>query len=162
MYLLINYMQAIRKNLHNNAINVSSNIKIQIIEGNLLPPHCTLEPTENTYIIICFTHPNCNTVGYVIFGEPKYFLADNDAEGFVHMFCAIDSYDGYMNKLTVNSMEELMDVIVFCQSLLQYQPNVQHLDFIRVPQYMLNHRAVPNHLRLRNLEEIENKNENQQ
>jgi hypothetical protein len=151
-------MEEIKNNHFNNAINFSHNVQLEIIEHNLLPPYCNLEENNGPYVLITFMHPNSNTSGYIFMGEPKYFMGNENAEGFIHILCSIDNYDSFIVEITVDNIDEMIDIIIFCQSLLQYQPDVPNLDFARIPLDILNHRGIPNYLRILNLEANRNIN----
>jgi hypothetical protein len=143
---------------YNNAVNFAIQLQNTLSQLNL-PPHCTLVPRNQNMercVIIDFVHPHSDHTGHVMLMKPD----GNDENGF-KVLCSIDSYNGYFIDMTVNSLVEALGVIAFCQNLLQYQPEQDQLDFVRVPNHLLNHWCVPVHLRERNLENIGNPNGDQ-
>jgi hypothetical protein len=122
----------------------------------LLPPHCTLpsrnllQPSAKGCVIIDFVHPYSNHIGCVLLMKPN----EDDEDG-IKMMCSIDRYNGYFIEITVNSVEEVLEVTAFCQNLLQYQPNQDELEFVRVPRHLLDHWCIPAYLLERNLENAE-------
>ena len=143
--------------LYNNAVNCALEIENNI--QNFLPQHCTLILNENinqdeTCVLITFTNPHSNHTGRVLIGEAAY-MARNEGvpdNGYVHMLCSIDAFNGYFLQITVDNFLEMIDVIAFCQNLLEYQPeNEQRIDYIRVPLHLLNHRYIQPNLRQLNM-----------
>ena len=135
----------VNQNCRNNALNVCRNVQQQIIQENLLPPHFHLEENNGPSIAITFTQPNCNATGDILLGEPKFFLRDENAEGFIHMECHIRNKKTV--KITVENFEELLEMLQFCQSLLPFQPEVDYLRYSVIPLHLLNHRGIPNEVR---------------
>jgi hypothetical protein len=134
-------------NAHNDAVIFANYMYNYII--NLLPPHCTVRPLEegewsSTNIIIECAHPQSNHIGHVILRMPG-------GHGFVHMMGAINSFNGFLFNMTVNNAEDMFEVIAFCQNLLQFQPDAHILDYVRIPNNLLNHWCVPDNLRALNL-----------
>jgi hypothetical protein len=121
-----------------------------------LPPHCTLlspnllQPSAKGCVIIDLVHPYSNHIGCVLLMKPN----ENEENGF-KMMCSIDRYNGYFIERTVNSVEEVLEVTAFCQNLLQYQPEQDELEFVRIPQHLLGHWCIPAYLLERNLENAE-------
>jgi hypothetical protein len=89
-----------------------------------------------------------------LIGDAAY-MARNDAvpdNGYVHMLCSIDAFNGYFLEITVDNFLEMIDVIAFCQNLLEYQPqNERLIDYVRVPPHLLNHRYVQPNLQQLNI-----------
>ena len=145
--------------LYNNAVNHAIEIKNQLQNPNQLPPHCTLVLHNEhlnqfeTCVMIEFTHPHSNHTGHVLVGYPEHMTQNNEypiLNGYVHMLCSIDAFNGYFMEITVNSLAEMLGVVALCQNLLEYQPEQRNLEFVRVPQHLNNHWAVPQYLRERN------------
>ncbi len=150
--------------IYDKACDIATNIKNQLQQPNQLPPHSNLL-LENehglnmfeTYALIQFTSPNSNKGGHIVVGDPEFMQRNMqypDLNGNnLHMFCSIDAFNGYFMDMSVNSLEEVLEVLEFCQQLLDYQPDEDELNFVRVPNHMLNHLFVPERLRQRNLRE---------
>ena len=140
---------------YHNSINFAINLHNTLLETEL-PPHWTLRqyPYNEDHpdvVIVDFVHPNTDLTGHVMLSRPA-------GNGFVHMLFSIDRFNGY--EITVNSFQQMLEVIAFSQNLLQFQPNQlymnyirvpQHLNYVWVPQKLLNHWCVPNRLRELNL-----------
>ncbi len=148
------------------AVIFATNITYMLSDDNILPPHCTLDinnPYINepeTKVIIDFFHPRSNHIGKIIIGYP-FYMNSNNAGGFAHMLCGINSHNDYFLQITVDNINELLGVIAFCQNILQYQPEELHLNFVRIPLYLLNHWCVSPELRNVNLEHLQiNQDEN--
>ena len=148
------------QNLYNNAVNSAIEIKNLLQHQNQLPPHCNLVLHNEhlnqfeTCVLIEFTNPNSNHTGHVLIGDAAY-MTRNDAvpdNRYVHMMCSIHAFNGYFLEITVDNFLEMIDVIAFCQNLLEYQPeNERIIDYVRVPPHLLNHRYVRPHLRQLNM-----------
>ncbi len=144
---------------YNNAIIFATNMKYTLINQNILPSYCSLmlhshgeHPDAN--VVISLNHLESNYNGYVIISQ--LIDINTPVDGFVRMLCTIDSYNGNFIEITVNNMEEMLDVIQFCQNILVYQPPNQHnLEFIRVPNHLLNHWCVPLHVQQQNISHVE-------
>lgn len=152
-----------RINRHNNqiyinAVIVANNLKYTLINQNILPPNCSLMmrpqvTIPDTNIFITFNNPESNHTGHVMISQ--LIDIDTPVDG-LHMLCAVDSFNGYFIEITVLNVEEMLEVIEFCQTILAYQPNNQRfLEFVRVPNHMLNHWCVPLHVRQQNISHIE-------
>ncbi len=134
-------------NAHLNAVNFATNMYNTIVDR--LPPHCTVRPLGegqwgSTNVIIECVHPQSNHIGNVILRMPQ-------GHGFVHMIGAINSFNGLLFNMTVNTEEDMFEAIAICQNLLQFQPDVTRLYYVRVPNHLLNHWCIPNYLREINL-----------
>jgi hypothetical protein len=136
----------------NHEINFAINLQ-NILSQTPLPPYCTLvsrnlmQPSAKGCVIIDFVNPNSKHTGYVVLSKP-----DGDDENEIDVFSSIDRFNGYFIELTVESLEEAHEVIEFSQHLLQYQPDQDLLDFVRVPNHLLDHWCVSENLRERNLQ----------
>ena len=136
----------------NREINFAINLQ-NILSQTPLPPYCALlsrnllQPSAKGCVIIDFVNPNSKHTGYVVLSKP-----DGDDENEIDVFSSIDSFNGYFIELTVESLEEALEVIEFSQHLLQYQPDQDRLDFVRVPNHLLDHWCVSENLRERNLQ----------
>ncbi len=140
---------------NNNALNFASELR-QTIANNPLPPHCNMlpiQPYQNDnaakYVVIEFTHPQSSHTGHVLLSLPS-----ENEEGQIQIMCAINRFNGFFNEMIVNSYAEMYQVISFCQHILQFQPdndNNAALDYIRIPNPLLDHWCVPPHIRLVNL-----------
>jgi hypothetical protein len=70
------------------------------------------------------------------------------------MLGCIDRFNGYIMEICVENIDQLFEIIDFCQQLLPYQPIVDDLDYVRVPNHLMDHWCVPPHLRqLNNFEQ---------
>jgi hypothetical protein len=155
----INYYNYLNSTTHINNYNNSVNFAIEFqntLSQTPLPPNCTLRPLNpdnETCIIVDFVQPGSNHTGHVVMFKPDPFECVHYGypDGFVRMMCSIDSFNGYYLEITVNSLEEIVEVIAFSQNLLQYQPGQMHLDYVRVPYHLLNHRFVLPYLRTLNM-----------
>ena len=141
--------------IYNNAVNIAIHIKNQLQLPNQLPPHCNLVlHNENlvrfeTLVLIEFTNPHSNHTGHILIGDAAY-MARNDAvpnNGYVYMLCSISAFNGYFMEITVNNLVEMLEVVAFCQNLLEYQPDEQFIEYVHIPEHLLNHWCVPQHLR---------------
>ena len=136
----------------NHEINFAINLQ-NILSQTPLPPYCTLvsrnlmQPSAKGCVIIDFVNPNSKHTGYVVLSKP-----DGDDENEIDVFSSIDRFNGYFIELTAESLEDVIDVIEFSQHLLQYQPDQDLLDFVRVPNHLLDHWCVSENLRERNLQ----------
>jgi hypothetical protein len=154
--------------LYNEACDLAVNIKNQLQQPNQLPQHCNLVLQNNgqmnqfeTYAHIEFTTPRSNHTGYVLVGHSEFMqrnIENPDLNGYIHMSCSVDAFNGYFMEISVNTLEDIFSVVEFCQNLLDYQPDGE-LDFVRIPNHMLNHWCIPEHLRNRHLQ-LQNLNEN--
>jgi hypothetical protein len=138
-------------NLHtsyNNTILLHQTIQ----NDNRLPQNCTLRGSgrvrrserQTHFITIDFEHTQSDQVGVIMISVPNGM---NDFE----MMCCINSHNGYFMEITVNTMDDVYDVIHMCQYILQFQPNNIHLDYVRVPNNYLHYWWIPNYLREVNL-----------
>jgi hypothetical protein len=137
---------------HNNAVNFAIYLH-ELISNNHLPPHTTLRPLvpnldENSAenVLIDFVHPHSNHIGYI-----AMFLPNENERGFVSMLCAINAHNGYFIEITVDTINEVYGVIAFCQNILQYQPDTEMLNYVRIPNHLLNHWCVTPLMRYANL-----------
>ncbi len=137
---------------HNNAVNFAIYLH-ELITNNYLPHYTTLRQlvpnlddhsAEN--VVIDFVHPHSNHIGYI-----SMFLPNENERGFVSMLCAVNTHNGYFIEITVDTIDEMYEVIAFCQNILQYQPGAQELDYVRIPNHLLNHWCVTPLLRDANL-----------
>jgi hypothetical protein len=159
----INGNQNNYKAMYDKACNLAINIKNQLQLPNQLPPHCNLVLDNDydfhlfeTYAIITFKNPQSNREGQVIVGDPEFSQKDfrfPNLNGSLHLFCMIDAFNGYFMRITVDSIEEVLSIVEFCQQLLEHQPDENELAFVRVPPHMMNHWCIPESLRQRNLRE---------
>ena len=137
------------RNNNNNAVNFAIHLQ-NTLNQTPLPPHCTLllrnQNIDERSVIIEFVHPHSDHTGHVVLTKP------NGNEYGFQMMCSIDRYNGYFIEMTVNSLPEVLVVIAFSQHLLQYQPDQDLLDFVRVPNHLLDHLCVSENLRERNLQ----------
>ena len=152
---MAHYYNLPNNNNLNNALNFAIELR-QTIANNQLPPHCNMlpiQPFQNgesaKYVIIAFTHPQTNHTGHVLLS-----LSNENEEGQIHIMCAIDRFNGFFNEINVNSYTEMYQVISFCQHILQFQPdndNNVELNYIRIPNPLLDHWCVSPHMRHVNL-----------
>ena len=149
-------------NIHDKARNLAISIKNQLQLPNQLPQHCRLIDPENyrhlynfeKNVYIDFTTPHSNHKGAAIIFHPESlnkYVANLDLNGYVHMLCTINAFNGYFMELTVNSREDMLEVLEFCQLLLEYQPDEDELDFVRIPDHMQNHWCVEESRRQRHI-----------
>ncbi len=143
-------------NNYYNAVNFAVHLQNTLYQTPL-PPHCSLllrnQNIDERSVIIEFVHPHSDHTGHVVLTKP------NGNEYGFKMMCSIDRYNGYFIEMTVNSLPEVLVVIAFSQHLLQYQPEQDRLEFVRIPNHLLDHWCVPANLRQRNLENIGAPNE---
>ena len=152
-------MDIIGANRHNNnkndlykkAVNSATEIK------NLLqlPPHCNLVLHNKnliqfeTRVLIEFTNPHSNYRGSVLIEDVEHMM-QNDAvpdNGYVCMLCFIEPINGYFMEITVNNLTEMLEVVVFYQNLLEYQPEEQFIEHeleqnnasVYIPEHLLNY-----------------------
>ncbi len=147
----------------NNTINLNNYSEYDIINFAInlhntlsqipLPPHCTLNPRQrnnDSSVIIEFTQPDSHHRGNVMMYKSNN--QDNNNPNAIEMMCSINGFNGYYLDITVYNIEEVIEVISFSQQLLQYQPNVNVLNYIYVPPHLLNHWCILPYLRSVNLE----------
>jgi hypothetical protein len=136
-----------------HAVNFAIELQETIQNDNRLPANCTLSPRNvaSGYVIqIEYNHPGSSHTGKIMITIP-HDLDYDIATGFVKMHCNIDAHSRFFLELMVNSLDEMYDVISFCQNLLQYQPDESYLHYVRVPSHLLNHWCVSPMLRYLNL-----------
>ncbi len=134
-------------------VNFAVNLQTELENNSLnIPPHCTLRPRIDDFVnsvCIDFVNPRSNRTGYVMMSQFQM----NNGDNYINVFCSVDNYNGYFMEVLVNSVEGILGVAAFCQHILQYQPEQEEIDFVRVPPHLLNHWCVQPNLRLRNLNE---------
>ena len=144
------------QNRLNNAISIN-NIKRQLEEEDL-SPQCTIEDGDDSYFRILLKlpnqDPNSDERGYIII-----FIPEEGRVVIAQMGCCIGKYNDCFTEVIVNSMDAMIELISFCLSLLPYQPDAQHFDYVRIPPHLLNHWCVRARLRNLNLAAIENPND---
>ena len=134
------------RNNYTDDVNFASNLH-NTVSQIPLPLNSILRPYSEefeTSVIIEFIHPDTAHTGHIMMINPV------DPYNFIDMLCAIDRHNGYFMEIIVDNLEEMLDVIAFSQQLLPFQPDQIHLDYVRVPEHMLNHWCVPHHLRALN------------
>ncbi len=134
-----------------NAINFSTALYDTLEQNvNRLPANCVLEPRQNNYqtVVITFTCDNGHS-GHIVLGDPNWTNGGHVQPriGYVEMLCAVDRFNGYFMEICVDNIDQLFEIIDFCQQLPRYQPNVYDLDYVRVPNHLIAHWCVPRHLR---------------
>lgn len=99
-------------------------IMYSIIEQNMyrLSESFSLRPYVDNDLrivvdIICIN----SHIGYVVIGN----LNDN---GFVRISCRIDRLNEYVTQLYVNTIDQIFEIIQFCQQLLIHQPDEDKLE----------------------------------
>jgi len=147
-------------NFYTNAVNFSIQLH-NTIQNYPLPIHCTLRPrvqnadndADNYHIHIDFSDPNSIFNGTISISIPYETYEFTIEEGYVHMMCMLNAHNGIFLEITVNSLDEMYDVIAFCQNILQYQPNneANDLEYVRVPHDLLDYWCVSDLLRELNL-----------
>lgn len=144
---------------YNNFLPTAINFAMELedtIQNNPLPIHCSLVPRdeESSYFVnINYDNPNSIYTGKIIMSIPHNYNNFAIINGYVKMVCVINSHNGYFLEIIVNTLNDMYDVISFCQNLLEYQPNheANNLRFVRVPNNLLNHWCVTPELRNVNL-----------
>ena len=153
-----------RQNFQNectNAVNFSTTLYNTLQQNvNRLPANCVLEQRRNNSmnVVITFTCDNGHT-GHIVLGDPNWTNAGHVQPriGYIEMLCAVDRFNGYFMEICVDNIDQMFEIIDFCQQLLPYQPNDFDLDYVRVPNRLLDHWCVPPHLReLQNVVQILN------
>jgi hypothetical protein len=134
-----------------NAVNFSISLYNTMVENvNRLPANCVLEPRQNNSqtVVITFTCDNGHS-GHIVLGDPNWTNGGHVQPriGYVEMLCAVDRFNGYFMEICVENIDQLFEIIDFCQQLPRYQPNVYDLDYVRVPNHLIAHWCVPRHLR---------------
>ncbi len=134
-----------------DAVNFAVNLH-NMITNTDLPANYILRNLEddNYQVIIEFTNSRNNHTGHVVMFLPGFPHTNEQTDGFVEMLCSIDRFNGYFMEIIVDTFEEMLSVIIFCQHLLQFQPNQEQLNYIRVPPHLLNYWCVQPHLRALN------------
>jgi hypothetical protein len=129
--------------IYNNKVNFAIYLH-EFISDNRLPPYITLRPLvpERDAVLIDFVHPNSNYEGHIAMFSPN-----ENERGFAKMLCSVNAHNGCFIEITVNTIIEVYGVIAFCQNILQYQPDTQFLEYVRVPTHLLNHWCVTPQLR---------------
>ena len=112
---------------YNNSVNFAINLH-NTLSQTQLPAHWTLRqyPCNEDHpdiVIVDFVHPNTDHTGHVVLSRPAG-NGEQQIDGFVHMLCSIDRFNGYYLEITVDSFQEMLVVIAFSQNLLQYQQNL--------------------------------------
>jgi len=148
--------------MYDRACKIATDIKNQLQQPNKLPQHSNLM-LENEYDInlfeastmIEFTSPISNRKGQIIIEDPEFMQRNIEYsdlnETHLDVFCMIDAYNGYFMNITVNSLEEVLAVLEFCQQILDCQPDEDELQFVNIPSHILNHLFGPDRLGDRNL-----------
>jgi hypothetical protein len=153
----IYYFYKFKMNRHNfrieyrNAFNFSIALYNTLLQNvNRLPANCVLEQRRNNSmtVTISFTCDNGHT-GHVVLLDPNWTNGGNVQPqiGYVSMLCSVDRFNGYSIERCVENIDQLFEIVDFCQQLLPYQPDVRYLDYVRVPNRLLDHWCVPPHLR---------------
>ncbi len=134
-----------------NAINFSISLYNTLEQNvNRLPANCVLEQRQNNSqtVVITFTCDNGHT-GHIVLGDPNWTNGGlvQPRIGYVEMLCSVDRFNGYFMEICVENIDQMFEIIDFCQQLLPYQPVVVELDYVRVPNHLIAHWCVPPHLR---------------
>ncbi len=141
-----------------NAINYAINLQ-NTLEETILPNHCYLDqyPNRNTNdptsVHVYFHDPNTPCDGYIEISDPSYNNNGNiiPMHGFAKIRCSIRNYNGYFMELVVYNMNELLQVMQFCQQLLSHQlvddynPDIE-LEIVYIPQNMMTHWFMHNNI----------------
>ena len=139
------------RNERTNAVNFSITLYNTLLQNvNRLPANCVLEPRRNNSmtVVISFTCDNGHT-GHVVLGDPNWTNAGHVQPriGYIEMLCAVDRFNGYFMERCVENIDQLFEIVDFCQQLLPYQPDGRYLDYVRVPNRLLDHWCVTPRLR---------------
>lgn len=133
---------------------------------NRIPLGCTLVPYNRiavgsdvlgfeNVVLVDFNHPGVNVHGRICLSSPLYSV-----DTFVKMRCSINMFNGYFLEINVANADEMYEVMAFCQSLLQVQPQPPAgygLDYVRIPEHLIDHRFVSSEWRYVNLNQpVEN------
>ena len=130
-------------NYSHNAINFANQLHNTIMNDTRLPSNCTLMPL-NGYesIMLEINHPNSNHIAYVMIMLPY----NEYSGGFVDIMCSMSCYGHYFIEITIDTIEEMFSIISLCQNILPYQPDVENLDYVRIPNNLLNNIHLPHQL----------------
>jgi hypothetical protein len=138
-----------------NAVNFSITLYNTLLQNvNLMPANCVLEQRRNNSqtVVISFTCDNGHT-GSIVLLDPNWTNGGvvQPQIGYVSMLCSVDRFNGYFMEICVENIDQMFEIIDFCQQLLRYQPDVAELDYeldyVRVPNHLIDHWCVPPHLR---------------
>jgi hypothetical protein len=138
-----------------NAVNFSIALYDTLDQNvNRLPANCMLEERDNDSmcVVVYFTCDNGHT-GHIVLGDPNWTNGGviQPQNGYVSILCSVDRFNGYFMEICVENIDQMFEVIDFCQQLLPYQPDIveldYELDYVRVPNHLIDHWCVPPHLR---------------
>jgi hypothetical protein len=141
-----------------NAVNFSTALYNTFEQNvNRMPANCVFEQRRNNprIVVVSFTCDNGHT-GHIVLADPNWTNGGfvQPQIGYVSMLCSIDRFNGFFMEICVENIDQMFEIIDFCQQLLPYQPAVDDLDYVRVPNHLLDHWCVPPHLRrLQNFEQ---------
>ena len=137
-----------------NAVNFSISL-YNTLQQNVIrmPANCVLEqrPNNRRILAVSFTCDNGHT-GHIVLGDPNWTNGGivQPQIGYVTMLCSIDRFNGYFMEICVENIDQMFEIIDFCQQLLPFQPDVVDLDYVRIPNHLLDHWCVTPRLRALN------------
>ncbi len=141
-----------RNNINNNAVNFAIELHNRLL-NHQFNQNITIRPLivrqndiNSRYVVIDIVHQNSPHVGQIIM-----YMPNEGNGGYVHMLCCINAHNGYFIDTTFNTFEQMIDVINFTENILPYQPDVHFLDYVRVPNHLIDYWCVPAYLRDINL-----------
>lgn len=146
--------------IHDEEGHFAMNLQRIIETDDRLPLGCTLvpynriavgsdEPGFDNEVLVDFHHQGVNMYGRISLYCPLY-----EVDTFVKIRCTINLYNGPLLEINVANADEMYEVMAFCQSLLQFQPQPPAgygLEYIRIPEHLMDHRFVSPELREMNL-----------
>jgi hypothetical protein len=135
-----------------NSINYSIVTHNQLLQNlRYLPVGCTIRPhEENATNIVIDIEPGDNGVsGFIVLIDPLWTNGGrfniNGQEGFAYVMCGISNFNGYFMELVIQNISALIEILTFCQQVMEYQHDNEDVDVMRVPQHLVNQWFIPDH-----------------
>ncbi len=131
--IINNYATDMKKKITNNEI--------------ILPPYCSLTTFKNPYsyekpemeVKIKCVHPNSNTIGYVTFWQAMDVDYNPNPDKFCEMVFSLECFQNFFAIGEADSLEQLLEFIVFCQDILQFQTTGDNKLEIHIPKHLEDH-----------------------
>ncbi len=146
-------------NEHNEAIVFAQELRFRLgTNQSTFPKDCYLREINRTQnpvdVVIDIHSKHRTTTGILIINDERYtFRGTREIINCVYYVqCFINNYNGCFFLAALNNMDEILEILRFMKEVVDYEPNdAVDLDYVRIPQNLLNKWFIDQHLRDLNL-----------
>jgi hypothetical protein len=138
----------------NNAIQFAKRTRNKfLINKKKIPLNTSLRDinitSDPTDIIFDLCSQNRITTGLLVINDGRYTNRGSriSINTIYYVQCIVDNFNGTFLLIGVDTLDEIIDILKFMHEVIEYEHNeVFDLDYVRIPQNLLNKWYIPLHL----------------